>query len=219
MRTRPSADDAELTAPLPRIRDHHAEDEAALGGETEAEAELDVGEDDGDAPPRRSRRDAGAGQDGERRLPRRRPPRSALIALGTVLGLVVLLLGLWSVPSIRTTLRQSFTRLPTGYTEIYFTSAPTVNGADLNIPVTVVAHATQAKSVAVKVWLVNQSGATRFSTTVTLAPKNGVASTVVTLKAPADAQVVWVSLPGKNETLHYRLAGVAYSVPPSPTRS
>jgi hypothetical protein len=137
-----------------------------------------------------------------------------VLALGA--AVVVLLAGLSLVPSVKTELLQSFTRLPTGYTELYFTATPSVNGIELSIPVAVVAHATAAKSVTLKVWLVDAAGIVDSSTLVTLTPHGGVAKGVITVKVTAKAQVVYVRLLGHSETLHYRIAGTVF---PSPSPS
>src|SRR5260221_290862 len=106
MRTRPGADDAELTpdeeltAPLPRIRERYPEGET----EYEAEAGHEAAADDADERPLR-RRGTKAAPDRTLRLPVRRPSRPASIVLGSALALVVLLIGLWAVPPVQTVLR------------------------------------------------------------------------------------------------------------------
>ena len=150
----------------------------------------------------RARRRPAAARGGRRRY-----------ATGIVAGAVALVLGflLWSIPSVQAVARQSFTRIPTAYTELYFTTTPSLDGLALAVPITVDAHSINVSSFTVKVWLENAAGKTDYSTTVHLTPKHGIARTVLKLQLPVDAAVLWVNLNGQDRTLHYRVAGSALS--------
>jgi hypothetical protein len=147
------------------------------------------------------------------RLDRRR--RTALV--GAVAGVFVLVL-FWvsSLSPVQTILRQSFSRLPTAYTEMYLSGTPTVSGITLSVPVTVVNHATTQDSFTLKVWTVNGAGKTDTTTSIKVTPKHGEATLVVrvAVQISSDAQVLWINLVGQPQTLHYRIAGEAI---PSPT--
>jgi len=132
---------------------------------------------------------------------------------GIIAGAVALVLGflLWSIPSVQAVARQSFTRIPTAYTELYFTTTPSLDGLALAVPITVDAHNINVSSFTVKVWLENAAGKTDYSTTVHLTPKHGIARTVINVQLPVDAAVLWVNLNGQDRTLHYRVAGSALS--------
>ncbi|MBR7825380.1 hypothetical protein KDK95_03600 [Actinospica sp. MGRD01-02] len=143
--------------------------------------------------------------------------RRRAVSIGAVAGVVVLVL-VWvsSLSSVQTILRQSFSRLPTAYTEMYLSGTPTVSGITLSVPVTVVNHATTQDSFTLKVWTVNGVGKTDTTTSIKVTPKHGEATVVVkvAVQISSDAQVLWINLVGQPQTLHYRIAGEAI---PSPT--
>jgi hypothetical protein len=181
---RTDSHDGELTLPLPRIR-----------------VPIRDGEGDGPGGAARGGDSGGDGEGGP-------TPRRLLYALLAAVLAAVLGAGLWMIPSVRTILRQSFTQLPSPYTELYFTSAPSVSGTNLDVPVSVDAHTAAVHSFTVKVWLINGAGKTDAATTATLPAKDGAASSVVTIHVPGDAEVLYVSLVGSTEVLHYRIAGI-----------
>lgn len=185
-RTEPEEPEAE---PEPRARRRSAAPEPA---ETESE-ESDAAD---EAPPRK--------------------PRRRLIVAAAVVLVLAVLGGLGSLSSVQTILRQSFTRLPTAYTEMYLSGTPTVSGITLSVPVTVVNHSTTQDAFTLKVWTVNGAGKTDMTTSIKVAPKHGEATVVVkvAVQMPSDAQVLWINLAGQPQTLHYRIAGEAI---PSPT--
>ena len=199
----PDHGNAELTGTLWRPGGgHEAEQEPEEPEEPEApEESADDDGDTGDADDH--------GEDGSN------PKRRGLLAGGAAL-VVVLLVWLGTLPSIQTILRQSFTQLPTPYTEMYFSGTPTVSGITLSVPVTVVNHATTQDSFTLKVWTQNAAGKTDMTTSIKVTPKHGEAVIVVkvAVQMPADAQVLWINLAGQSQTLHYRIAGEAI---PSPT--
>lgn len=141
-----------------------------------------------------------------------RPPVSKRMVFGLLAALVALI-GVSRIPAVQTVMRQSFSQLPSAYTELYFTSAPSVSGAALNVPITVNVHGAAAKPVTVKVWLVNAAGKTDAATSATLTPEHGTAARVVILQVPTDAEVVYASLVGQPQTLHYRIAGARFPAP------
>jgi hypothetical protein len=182
---RTDSHDGELTLPLPRIP--RESDAAARGASNEAPARRE-GESSGRPWSRRSK-------------------RFVFVALAALVALV----GLSRVPAVHTVLQQSFSQLPAASTELYFTSSPSVSGVALDVPITVNVHGTSARSIAVKVWLVDGSGKTDAATSVTLTPEHGTAAKVVSLQVPPAAEVVYVNLVGRPQTLHYRIAGIRIS--------
>lgn len=210
---RADSHDGELTLPLPKVSQREGGTArgarpGTVGREHVESADVsDTDSSSEDAPSG----DPPSGDDAPPTAAPRRLPSKRLALICAVV--VVVLIGTWSVPAVHTVLRQSFTRLPAPYTQLYFTGQPSVNGTTLSVPVTVDGRGTAARSFAVKVWLVNAAGKTDASTTVTLTPKDGVSATVVSLQIPGDAEVVFVNLVGHPETLHYRIAGVPVSVP------
>ena len=169
-----------------------------------------------DPPPAVRRRSAGPR--GQRRSRSRRRVLAAVAVGLSVLTLV--LVGL--TPAVRTVLRQSFTRQPASYTELYFSGTPAVSGILLTVPVTVANHATGAKSFVLKVWMTDAVGRTDTTTSITVTPQHGEATTVVkvSVQLPDGAQVLWIGLAGQAQTLHYRIAGAAVPSPSaSPTAS
>jgi len=134
----------------------------------------------------------------------RRRRRNVLI--GSLIALVAALATAFAAPPVQTVLKQSFTRLPQPYAAIYFTSDPTIDGAVLSVPITVHGVDTGISAYGVRVWTVTASGAVDASRKATVtADKNGVWATVVTLSIAPAAAVVWVSLDGTDQTLHYRI--------------
>ena len=143
----------------------------------------------------------------------RGPRRSWREALAVATAVLALIAGLGSlaapkVPSLQAVLQQSFTRLPSAYTELYFGSTPTIDGVTVSVPVTVVDHNTGAKSYQVRVDQESDQGTVLATDTVTLVPHNGRPVTVVARFAfRAGATQVRVTLPGHPQSLHYRIAG------------
>jgi hypothetical protein len=145
---------------------------------------------------------------------RRRPrlgsgrPRRLLLAVGALAVILALAMGAWSVPSVRTVLLQSFTRIPAPYTELYFTSTPTIDGTTVTVPVTVEDHGTGAAHYQVRVELRTDQGKLVGTATAQLTPKDGTAVPVVLhLRSSAAAALLQVTLPGHPQSLHYRIAG------------
>jgi hypothetical protein len=138
---------------------------------------------------------------------RNRPRRRALGLLTLGLAALLALTGvLWEIPATRTILQQSFTQLPSRYTELYFTSTPTFDGTTVVVPVTVVDHGTQPSTRSVRVQLESANGIILTDSTVRLLLRdNDPGSAIVRIAAPPGTEVVLVTLPGGPQSLHYRL--------------
>lgn len=132
---------------------------------------------------------------------RRRRRRLVLVVL---LVLVVTVVGVLVTPAARRELRASFTRLPSSYTELYFTSAPSVARAHVVVPVSVVRHGGGNGTYGLRVWLVSSTGRTTASTTLTVRSQDRT-STTVRLPLAKGAQAVNVALLGHPESLHFRV--------------
>jgi len=138
---------------------------------------------------------------GHARPDRRRRRRLVLVML---LVLVVAVVGVLVTPAARRELRASFTRLPSSYSELYFTSAPSVAHGHVVVPVSVVRHGGGNGTYGLRVWLVSSTGRTTASTTLTVRSQDRT-STAVRLPLAKGAQVVNVALLGHPESLHFRV--------------
>jgi hypothetical protein len=140
-----------------------------------------------------------------------RPARWRVVSVLAGLAAVGMAVGaLWFVPAVRQMLRESFTRLPTTYTELYFSQAPTAGHGKVAVPVSLVEHGDHAVPLRLQVWLTAPSGTVTAKATVTLAPSlDAPAGTVVHLPLhalpPHSHVVVHVALLGHTQALHYRL--------------
>jgi hypothetical protein len=134
---------------------------------------------------------------------RRRRRRLAVVVL---LALVVAVVGVLVTPAARRELRASFTQLPTTYYELYFTSAPAVQNAQVVVPVSVVRHGDRNGTIRLHVWLESSAGRTTASA-VTTVPEGtaGRTATITRLPLRQGAQVVHAALIGHPEALHFRL--------------
>ncbi|WP_329567468.1 hypothetical protein [Kitasatospora sp. NBC_01266] len=126
----------------------------------------------------------------------------ALLALGLLIGLAG---GLWSVPTVRTQLLDSFTNRGTSFTELFFTADPTYEGATVVVPITLIAHGTGERSYQLKLTLESPDGSDAATDTVSLVPKDGApVPVVVRLQSNGNAAMVRVALVGHPQTLHFR---------------
>ncbi len=129
--------------------------------------------------------------------------RGTLAAIGVA---IVALAGTLALSPVQTVLKQSFTRLPQPYATIYFTSEPTIDGAALRVPLTVESADTPQGNYGLNVWTVNASGAVNGKASAKVTTHGSTATTtVVTLPVTPDAAMIWVSLNGTQQTLHYRI--------------
>ncbi|MFD7734718.1 hypothetical protein ACFV6F_30600 [Kitasatospora phosalacinea] len=175
------------------------------------EADFDDADSEGCGEPAPGR--SGGGAVPSARRSRRRPTgpggRALRWALAAV-GALVLAAGAWSVPVVRTELLDSFTERPRPYTELYFDTTPTFEGATVLVPVAVIDHGGGGTSgYQVRVVLESAEGKLVDSTTVQLAARyNAPVSAVVKLHGDSSAALVRVSLVGHAQTLHYRFGKV-----------
>jgi hypothetical protein len=117
---------------------------------------------------------------------------------------VVLASVAWSVPAARTVLLQSFTKQSSSFTELYFTSDPSFDGATVVVPVSLNAHGTGVESYQIRLTLESPSGEALATTTLNLEPRDGTPMSVVAhLQAKADVTLVRASLVGHPQTLHF----------------
>jgi hypothetical protein len=156
----------------------------------------------------------------ERREPRRRSDTPWREWLAAGIAVLALLCGLGAltaptVPSLRTVLVQSFTRIPTPDTELYFTGVPVIDGASVTVPVALLDHGTGIRLYRIQVELVNDAGKVLSTSTVQVVPHDGHAVPVpARVPLQVGATEVRVTLLGHPQALHYRLVGSG-----SPTRS
>jgi hypothetical protein len=125
-----------------------------------------------------------------------------------VLVLVLALIVVATVPAARRQLRESFTRLPTEYTELYFTAEPSVSGARITVPVGLLHHGANSGSYVVRAQVSTADGQAGPAAEKDLTAQPEIAGTVVlTVASPGEstAYVVNVTLPGHTQTLQYRL--------------
>ncbi|MFJ8474530.1 hypothetical protein [Kitasatospora sp. NPDC094011] len=150
---------------------------------------------------------------------RRRPRLRALALLAAVLATAVAVPLLWAQPMVRLALRQTFTRIPADYDELYFTQLPTTAGGQAVIPLSVVQHGTPTPNLQLRVSLTTPGGTVTGSTTVTLVPKpdTPVGTTVHLPLTEPDAEVQ-VALLGHDQTLHYRFQATASPEPEASPR-
>ncbi len=193
-----------------------AGDEAAAD---EAAGDPATGADTPDAPdaPRTRVPRPRAGRVGAARRRRRRGPslRGRLtagllaVAVAVPVGAVA-----WSVPPVRKVLLESFTERPRPYAELFFTSAPSFEGATVIVPLAVTDHGEGAKGYQIKVTLESAAGAAVATTTVKLDAHFGAPVPVVAkLQAPADVALLRVALVGHPQTLHYRFGNAQIPKP------
>jgi hypothetical protein len=133
-------------------------------------------------------------------------PVAALVTAGAVLGVAA-----GSSASVRDELRSSFTRAPSQYVELFFTTAPTLDdrggAAVARTPVTLVQHGVRPATYVVEGRASTSDGTTTSpqSRTVTVAAGTSV-DVVLILAVPRGARgaAITVQLRGRPESLHYR---------------
>lgn len=126
----------------------------------------------------------------------------AAVALAIGVGVPLL----WSRPAVPLALHQSFTRLPTTYTELYFTRPPAAGHGEAVVPISLVIHGSREAPARLRVWLSAAGGKATATTTVTLAAKPETqVTTVVRLPLEGRSVIVNVALLGNTQMLHFRL--------------
>ncbi|WP_175647703.1 hypothetical protein [Streptomyces cyaneochromogenes] len=145
---------------------------------------------------------------------RRRAPAAFRPVFALLVAVVVVVVVAASTPAIRKELRQSFSPVPSQYTELYFTHSPTIARNTAIIPISVVDHGAAEGKHRLRVWLEASDGRTTASTTTTFARRpDALTETVARLPLQEGSVVVHVTLLGRDESLHFRLGADV-----SPTR-
>jgi len=134
--------------------------------------------------------------------------KRAAAAAGVVVLVAAVAWTLWAIPSTRTVLRQSFTEMPAPYIELYFTSAPSVAGGLVTVPISVNDHGANAV-LQIKVQLVNGSGHVTAQTTTSVSARSNIpVPLLVHLPARSGTDRMWVYLLDHPQTLHFRIGTV-----------
>jgi hypothetical protein len=155
---------------------------------------------------------------------RRRSPLGVRSVAAALVAAVVVTIA-WVTPAVRLELRRSFTRLPTQYTELYFTQEPTLERSSAGyvaiVPVSVVSHGFGVRAYAIDVSLTADGGQVLDASTVRIEARSDVPTgTIAHLRPQANigipapsgtparspSYVVRVALVGQPQSLHYRLA-------------
>ncbi|GAA1156956.1 hypothetical protein F4556_002563 [Kitasatospora gansuensis] len=133
------------------------------------------------------------------------PRRPAVTGLLIGVAAVVLATVAWSVQPVRTVLLQSFTQQNASFTELYFTTNPSFEGATAVVPLALNAHGTGVNAYELKVTLLAADGKTVSENVLPIAPKDGTPVPLVArLPAAKDVAMVRVALVGHPQTLHFR---------------
>ena len=128
-------------------------------------------------------------------------------------SVIVVAVASWA-PAARMELRQSFTRLPAEYAELYFTRAPAIRPYGARpaavVPVTLVDHGAAARDYEVRFTLTDARGTVLGTSTATLRTRPEVPATAlgrirITAPGPRGQYLVGVALTGRPQTLHYRI--------------
>ncbi|MET7731156.1 hypothetical protein ABZT02_07270 [Streptomyces sp. NPDC005402] len=151
---------------------------------------------------RRSRRSA-SGRRG-------RPLRGTTGTVAALLAVAVLGVGAWSVPEVRTVLKDSFTERQQTYIEMYFGKEPFFDGDELVVPLEVVEHGERGGKHAVRAWAEDAEGKRLAARTEPVTTKPGALIGVdvrLRLKGSGKkhADLVEVTLPGHSQRLRMHL--------------
>ncbi|MHA5050099.1 hypothetical protein [Streptomyces sp. SD15] len=115
----------------------------------------------------------------------------------------------WSVPQMRTVLRDSFTERQQSYMELYFTKDPWFDGNDLVVPLALTEHGDTGGRHEIKASAQDPDGKRLATNTVTVTTKPGAqVATDVRLRIKgkkSDADLIKVSLPGHAQRLQVHL--------------
>ncbi|WP_461079959.1 hypothetical protein [Streptomyces deserti] len=130
-----------------------------------------------------------------------------IAAVAVVLGLCG---AAWSVPEVRTVLRDSFTERERAYIELYFGKEPFFDGGELVVPLELVEHGDSGGRRTVRTWAADAGGRRLATRTETVTTKPG-AQVGVDLRlrleggGKRDADLVEVTLPGHPQRLRMHL--------------
>ena len=120
----------------------------------------------------------------------------------------------WEIPA-GTLLRQSFTRLPDRYTELYFFSPPSVNSGIVTVPIALIDHGDDSV-LQLRILVRDTSGRATAQTTTSVQPRRDVPVTFfVLLPETQDQSQVQVDLLNHPQTLHYRIGSPTARARPS----
>ncbi|MGW4287902.1 hypothetical protein ACWEIK_13295 [Streptomyces sp. NPDC004673] len=134
------------------------------------------------------------------------PVRRVLAPVGVVLVALVLCGAVWSVPDVRSVLRDSFTERQQAYIELYFGKEPFLQGHDLVVPLRLVEHGETGGRHPVRVWAEDAEGHRLASRTETVTTKPGALISVdVRLHIKGSVGLVEVTLPGHPQRLRTHL--------------
>ncbi|MFE5628965.1 hypothetical protein ACFQ69_18920 [Streptomyces sp. NPDC056470] len=143
------------------------------------------------------------------------PPRLRKVLL-VLLAVVVAVVVALATPAVRAELKQSFSPVPTPYTELYFTSAPVVTGDSVLVQVTVDDRGPGVRTHRLLVSVQASDGRTTASATTTLTPRDDApASAVSRLPLREGSVIVRVELLDSSESLHFRLPAQGAPAPGS----
>ncbi|MFJ4030457.1 hypothetical protein [Streptomyces griseoluteus] len=132
--------------------------------------------------------------------------RRALAPVGVALVASVLCGAVWSVPEVRSVLRDSFTERQQGYIELYFGKEPYLQGHELVVPLKIVEHGETGGRHPVRVWVKDAVGHRVASRTETVTTKPGALISVdVRLRVKGNAELAEVTLPGHSQRLRTHL--------------
>jgi hypothetical protein len=123
-----------------------------------------------------------------------------------VLALMAVTAAALLVPAVRAQVRESFTRMPDPYQELYFPRMPSVDNGVAVVPVSLRDHSQTVRTYRIRAWLRSADGTNGVPQTTTLIPRPD-ASAVLRLRLRSGPATVWVQLLGPSQTLHFQLPG------------
>jgi hypothetical protein len=149
---------------------------------------------------------------GHHRAPKRNPNR---LVIGVTVGIVAVLLGTLAITSsaMRSLLRDSFTRLPERYTELFFDKTPSVvstgSGPVVHTTVTLIMHGSaNSADYTVRGTLTTSPATSPPAETTTVSARVGKPTPVtfdLPLPSGATSAEMDVVLVGGTEHIHYRI--------------
>ena len=150
------------------------------------------------------------------RGPARKRARPLLIGLAAALVIGLAAWAAWEIPTTRALVRQSFTRLPDRYIELYFSSPPSVHSGTVTVPITLIDHGDDSV-LQLGILARDTSGRVTAQTTKAVQPRRDAPVTFsVDLPGAPDQGQVQVDLLDHPQTLHYRIGNAAAAALPRP---